>query len=185
MVVHSNIRSDEEGQKGLDEELAYLDSVDTAEHGTAVLMDECAPLRVDTRLVRDERPYMVVTSGRFGNVADLFQCLYDAEDGDARAELIRLDGHLRLTISIDVALEEDVEPSETEPKVTTDHVDPLPADVVSFFLTDGEFVAAEGFEIDEEGRTARPIEFDEGQLEEIVREGTLVYSLTWTVPPAR
>jgi hypothetical protein len=182
MVVDSNVRSDEEGQKGLDEELAFLDSVDSGEHDTAVMMDECAPLRIDTRLVRDERPYMVVTSGRFGNVADLFQCLFDADDADALVELIRLDGHYRLTINVDVALEDDVEASETEAKVTTNHVDPLPADVVSFFLTEGEFVEAEGFVIDEESRSARPIEFDEKQLEEIVRKGTLVYSLTWTAP---
>ena len=97
--------------------------------------------------------------------------------------LILLDGHNRLVITVPIDLYEDVESSETEAEITTHQVDPLPSEALRLVLTEGEFVAAEGFEIDEARRSARPTDFDEEQLEEIVRSGVLVYSLTWTAVP--
>jgi hypothetical protein len=182
MIVDSDIRSDAEGQEALDEEQELLDSLAAGEYHKAIQMDECAPLSIDSQLVRDERPYMVVTSARFRNVVDLFQCIFDEDDGDGRAEFIPLDGHNRLVITVPVDVYDEVGVSETEAEITTDDVDALPSDALRFVLTDGKFVAAEGFEIDEARRSARPIDFNEEQLEEIVRAGVLVYSLTWTVP---
>jgi hypothetical protein len=181
-VLEDGIVSDKQGEAGLLEEQEYLDAFETKQHGIAEMMFAMGPSTVETKMIRNERPYSTFTSARYPDVGEFFQRMIDYGEERGRARLINLGEFNRLEIEIQLERERTSTPAEDfEEK-------PLPIldrDDFPFVLTGGEFVAAEGFEIAKGGQTALPLEYEDEEIEEMLEAGVIVYSLTWTTQTSR
>lgn len=176
-VLEDNIVSDKQGEAGLREEQKYLDAFETRQHGMAELMFAMGPSTLETKMIRNERPYSTFTSARYPDVGEFFQRMIDHGEERGSARLVKLGEFNRL--EIEIQLERERTPASEE----VFEESPLPIldrEFFSFVLTAGEFVAAEGFEIAKGGRTALPLEYEDDEIEEMLEAGVIVYSLTWT-----
>jgi hypothetical protein len=166
-VMESNVRS-----TGADEaeEREYLAAALAGENDVAAAFAALEPLRVQTRVLRRERPFTVLTEARFARVEDL---------GNAILGAFRVPGNVWL---------------ETGPEVTTLHVHldlramdtnedndtPVAAllgeELAAYriVLTDGQFVAAEGFALDRGNTRAVPVAVSDDVPREIID-----LSLSW------
>ena len=173
-VLEKDVRSDEEdpGER-LEEERAYLERAWRNEHEAAEGLYALRPLGLETRVLRDRRPYTVLTTARFPSIDAVFQEMLDLEGIPGRAVLEDEFGLRRFVVTIpldDLDLEENDEEAEGECETVLGFWD-----INRILLTEGEFVEAIGFEID--GDSAVLKEIDEETLE---RGGELTLSLTWT-----
>ena len=148
--------------------------VQRASHGMARALWSIGAQQVDTTVVREQRPYMVVTEGSFSSAASMLKGFLSGVGLEAEAQIENGNGTVRLTFAFREWTAPEAGDEDGETKAW-----PL-ADAPSsyrFVLTDGEFVDAVGFEIDDRGRAA--VMLDPGELEE--EDGRWVtYSLTWT-----
>jgi hypothetical protein len=176
-VLERDIRSDEsDPEERAAEEREYLELFSLGRHDVAEGLRVLGPDSLDSLMLHDKRPYTTMTTAHF-----------PAVDAMAREFLYRLGvsgtvdyetsgGEHRLTVCIDVT-EDDADPPGEGEAVA------LAADRESYriFLTDGVFTEAEGFELEDGGRSATIAEVDEEELEE---GGTLVLRLVWRPDPA-
>jgi hypothetical protein len=103
---------------------------------------------VTTTWLRRERPYTVVTEGRFTDLRQLVVAMIRNAGMQGDASLVREGCRTTLTIRIDL--------SSGSSATGDTAVDALLADADAYrlVLTEGRFVAADGFVIEEDGAVA-------------------------------
>jgi hypothetical protein len=174
-ATEARVFSDEkETSARTSEEQQYLSAARAGTHriglGLAVLGPDG---HVRTLVVRDERPFTVVTEARFGSVALLLERLF-FEAGlqvQVHAGSGPDEGAFEVTFDFGVETAE----RESAASVLLEEFDTL-----SFEMTDGEFVEADGFELSGGGRRAT-ISRTWMSLAEAAwnAKGTIGFSLRW------
>ena len=98
-VVQEEIRSDAEIELDrIGEEREFLLAVGRNEHEVARAFGRLGALSVDAQLVRDERPYTVVTEARFESVARALEEFLTRVGLEAEAHLEAEGDRMRLTL---------------------------------------------------------------------------------------
>lgn len=173
-TTEADVHSDEKDPAArMAEEREYLSAVEAGMHRMAqglAALTPAAPLR--THMVRGERPYTIVTVARFEALEGVLQRLFDA-NGVLAVVSVRRDGdrailHFAFDFAADAAIDS-------------------PAGALledferfSFVLTDGRFVEADGFDLSDDGRSARIATAWLQRSEEAWKaQGTIDLSLTW------
>ncbi len=168
-VVQQEIRSDAEDTRDrIREEREFLQAVDRGGHDVGRAFGRLGALWVDTQLVRAERPYMVVTEARFGSVARALEGFLTRVGLDAGAHL-EADGDLMRLTFYYREMEDDDTDSDDEVlgSLIDDH------ESYRFVLTEGKFIEAEGFRLEDKDTAAVLLEVDEDG------EHKAVHSLSW------
>ncbi len=174
-VRQEDVRSDSEERRTAEEE-TFLANVRVERHAVALAFDLLAARRVETRILRDARPYTVVTRARFARIDRVLQGLLDGLCVRADVELHREGDEMRLSVDYSPDPTDDCE-SDREEILSALVQEP---EHFRFVLAEGQFVEAEGFEIAHDGLLARGLSPSEEEVEN--HHGTLFYSLTWRVP---
>lgn len=166
MVVEKDVRSD-----ASKEEAQWLAQTRNGDHPLADAFRALEPSSLTWQVVRDTRPFVVVTEAEFGRIDELGLNLLDQLRMNGRSELAMVDGGLRWTLTGFPS--EGASDSADESEVTPLLVDA--ADSYRIILGEGCFVDAVGFELSEGSTVAHPLEH-----EEYPKDGSpLVFSLTW------
>jgi hypothetical protein len=170
-AMERDVRSTEADRAARDaEEQAYLAGALSGTNDLAAALAALEPGRVQTRVLRRERPFTVFTEARFARIEDL---------GTVMLGALRVPGSVWL---------------ENGPEVTTMHIhldlrgmdmdEASDSPVWALFedelascrivLTDGQFVAAEGFALGDGNTTAEPVPVSGDSPKEIID-----LSLSW------
>ncbi|HUS22042.1 MAG TPA: hypothetical protein VMZ66_08545, partial [Aeromicrobium sp.] len=167
-VTESGVRSDEhEPSDRRRAEYEYAVAATAGVHPIAEAFHRLGAQSVTATWLRRERPYAVMTEARFADVRQLALALLDDVGAQGEVGVTREACRTRLEARIN---------ADEGPDTTPDSpVDGLLADLYAyrFVLTDGRFVAADGFEIREDGAVAVP------DREKAAADGVLLLSLTW------
>lgn len=187
MVLEKDIRSDAHDRRERDQkEEDFMAPRRSGEHGMAQALEQLDAEWVETRVLRDTRPYMVVTEARFDSLDRVIQSFFEQLGAPVYAEL-RADGdRTRLVILCNLEDWDEAEQSESEGEEDDVLVELMfDADEYRLVLTEGEFVDARGFELADEKTVAVLIDQSREEIEaieEVDQNGCVViYSLTWTV----
>ena len=171
-VVEERVRSDADTAEKRDrEEAQYLAQIDS-EYPLATALSSLGGFEAQTHLVRKRRPYLVVTEANFDSVADLTREILDRFGVPGRVDL-SLDGDEHI-LEIDIWTDEVDDSLAAEDDPISELIDGSHRIV----LTEGRFVRATGFTLEEGGRVAIPLEVSEEELERDA--GRLRLSLVWT-----
>ena len=155
------------------EEQSYLASARSGTHGTARGLAALDPAGQQTRVLRAERPFVVVTEARFSRIDALFERMLADLRVPGYATLTRTGGGATLLIHIDVAAAMADETDRSTP--VTDLIEE--AARYRIVLTEGRFTAAQGFTLSDDGMTATPIEMSDEDVSDL--GGVVELSLTW------
>jgi hypothetical protein len=166
-VTDRDVHSDEADRaKRTQEEADFLRAIQNRAHGPLVALEAIGGKGASTELIRSERPWEAVTTARFDRIDTLLASLLRefGIHGEATlstaGDVVTL--HVRWT---------DEEPSEEDtPAVAL--IEGL--DAYRVVLTEGRFVAADGFVVSSDGRSATPA----GQASSTGSERHV--SLAWT-----
>jgi hypothetical protein len=152
-VLERDVRSaEEDGSKRWNEERQFLDGVVSGRHPIDLGLQALGAERTSVRLLRAERPYAVLTDARFARIDRVIQSFFDALRLDGRASLEWSGSRATLWVTLDIPEDESAAGDGHDTPIAS-LVDDL--DRYRIVLTDGEFAAAEGFEILENGSQAK------------------------------
>ena len=167
-ILDRNVRS------GDDDERTYFSAVQRDEHDVARGFRTLNARDVSTTILRAVRPYSVLTEARFAGLDLLGQVILDRLRARGTSTMVRnADGSVTWRLAVEGMLSE---PSDDE----VDSVSGVFAgDRVTVILTEGRFLAAEGFKIS--GDEAVLITDDD--TDDDHEMFPLVVSLTWTLRP--
>ena len=169
--VHSE--SDDPEKRKL-EEFAYLDRAKRGEATAALALYRIGASDVQLQILRDRRPYSVRVEGRFEDPAAAFRGLFEACGMAAEATMKRdANGRHELHLRIDSeAIVDCGEDDESPLKSLMSGGEPRLA------LVSGQFVSADGFELEDEARIAvlQEEEVDENGDSSPRAEWTLVWN---------
>jgi hypothetical protein len=146
-AMEKDVRSEEaDPTNRMLEEHDYILGARAGRHGVARALGLLGGTRVDTTILRHERPFTVLTEGQFGNLGELALAMMRALHvrGDARVDRDGCEKTFRAWV--------DVESNQDD---AGNPVVELMAEASSYrlVLTDGSFIGGEGFSIEEEDRT--------------------------------
>ena len=176
IVSEVNVRSDEQVAGGpAVEEQGYIGSVLIGTHGVARALAALGPQEpVRTTIVREQRPFHVVTEARYAAIDSALARLFTglgirtvaalAHNGYQRTLRVRLDFGTPI-------LQQDTDPSEL--------IDAL--DNLRFVLTEGRFEATEGFRLTDGTSATLSPEWLERVDEASEAHAAIEFVLTWTI----
>jgi hypothetical protein len=167
-VLEQDVRSDEAApDQRIAEEQDYFLSATAGTHPVARALRRLGAQSVQTTWLRNERPFSVMTTAHFAGATQLAQAiLHDAQvRGDA--SLVRTGCQTTLTVSIDLGSIGDATDDSALRELLM-----APADY-RIVLTEGRFISADGFEIQDDGAVAIP----DGKS---AKDGVLTLSLSWS-----
>lgn len=173
MVVEADVHSDERDPGRRDEEeQRYLTAVATGDHGMARGLAALDATAVVTRIVRDRRPFVVITEAEFTSLEVAIRRMLLELDVPGNVACTKDGAVTTLTVQLDIEATEGRDGPETPVVELFENLDRY-----RFVLTDGRFVRATGFELREGGRVAVPIETPPETIE--ANGGVLELSLAW------
>ena len=173
-AIEKDVRSDDtDAATRLLEEQDYLLGARAGQHGVAKALRAIGATRIDTTILRRDRPFTVVTAGRFSDLGELARALMAAARvrGDASVERDGCTRTFRAWVDPDSA-------SSGESDALADLFGEW--STYRLVLADGRFVRAEGFDIEDDGAVATPATPGAGE-DGIVRV-SLVWSEGWCAP---
>ena len=152
------------------EEAGYLDEARAGRQAVARGLAKLGPLSLRSTLLRDERPFQVMTEARFAALQPLLQSLLDGAGIAGSATVVGLGEETHLTISFTFQDEgQALESDEDLVGLLGDF------EQMQFALASGKFVSSTGFTISDDGALATPI-----AIEGEPKAGEpLVLSLAW------
>jgi hypothetical protein len=166
-TVEKDVRSDESdpGNRLL-EEHDYILAARTGQHPVARDLRSLGATRIETTILRNDRPFTVVTVGRFADLGALARAMLRQSSvrGDAAVDRDGCEKTFHAWIDLDAG-ENDKSDALSAPLDGADY---------RLVLTEGRFLRAEGFTIEEDGGVAAP----SASLEPV--DGAVRISLTWT-----
>ena len=183
IIDESNVRSDEKEQLARDrEEAEFLALARSGRHPVAEALRELGAMGVYVSVQRADRPFSVSTEGRFVSIEHAVADLLGGLGLQAEASRDRQGRHTRVNVTVVLPEEEDDEESDSE---GSDVLAALIEEAQNYriVLTDGKFVEATGFRLEQDDTTAVLVE----PTDEALAEGVVSFSLTWqsTTVPAR
>lgn len=148
-TIHDrDVHSDAAGRsQRAQEEGDFLFAVRNRTHGPLLALEALGGRNATSELVRQERPWDAVTTARFDRIDGLFDALLRELGVEGRASLTSAAGLTTFRVEWD----EDETGSDESPALELAEL--LEASRV--VLTEGRFVAAEGFVVSQDGREAR------------------------------
>jgi hypothetical protein len=165
-VIERDVRSDKQETAGrIREESDYFLAAAAGNHPVAQALRRLGARQVTTTWLRSERPYSVMTEGRFADIRQLATAIVRDAGAQGDATLVHEGCVTRFSMRVDLN-------TATDPD---DHAaDALIAELDSYriVLTEGRFVSADGFRILDDA-VAMP---DAGKK---AADGVLTLALTW------
>jgi len=161
------------------EETAFMNAVYDGEHGVAKALAILDPELLDCRVLREDRPFTVWTEARFSSIDTLMQNILDRAALPGCVELWT-EGeqtHFELVCYPDKSMDA----TEDDEKLLSELIDE--PDNYRLVLTEGRFIEAEGFSLQENGRVAVLLEPDEKDV--VANEGAVVFKLSWITSGTR
>ena len=145
--VHSD---DQDRARRIQEEFEFVRAVEQRTHAPLVALETLGGREGTSALTRAHRPWEALTSARFDGAESLVAALLRELGIDGRARQLVSGDRVTLTVewTADGAVDEE--------SAVLALVGELEA--YRIVLTEGRFVAAEGFRISPDGRTATPVE---------------------------
>ena len=172
-TTERHIRSDaDDPAERLREEQEFLSRLSAGEHPMLTALRSLDPSSSRVRIIRRERPYIVLTEARFERADRLMQRLLDEWKVSGTATLTRNGDATTLLIVFDVPQEELESSDESPITPLIDSDEPY-----RFVLSDGRFVTGEGFAI-ESGGTSAALD-EEWMTERCKPAATVRLVLTW------
>jgi hypothetical protein len=175
MAIEKDVRSDEtDPYRRVIEEQRYILAAGAGTHGVGLGLAALAPSRLQTRIVRNERPFVVVTEAHFSSLEFAIRRLLTelSVEGDV---IVSHDGRLTtLTVRANAAAA--VEKDDGPETSVGDLFEEL--DRYAVALTDGRFVRATGFALTEGDTVAVPVKTPWETI--VANDGILEMSLTWS-----
>jgi hypothetical protein len=172
-VTERDVRSTAGEAEGLHEERDWLEAVRAGDHPVARALRRAGARRVSTAVVRDDRPYTVVTTGTFDGLDEALGGLFEGLGVAHEIDLSRSpDGALRLDLAIRGS-EEALPEHEGDDSVLALATD---LEGYRFVLTSGAFVEAEGFTLEHDDTVAR-------MIDRTPADGVERYRLAWRGGP--
>jgi len=178
MVLEHAVRSDAgTAEDRAREEAGFLAAFEAEEHQAAEALRALRPWALESRMLRDRRPYTILTTARFSDPSVVLQDLMDLTGIRSSAVLERDGDSMRLVIAF--PLDDEGDPITFElPDEGMVHICLLDAFLEwEFRLSEGRFLDTEGFEVTN-GR-AVPLNPDEDF--ETEPGGEIRYVLAWSV----
>ena len=173
-AMENDVTSDEtDPASRATEERDFLAAAGNGEHAVALGLYALGALDVRTRILRAERPYIVMTDARFDRIDTLANAVLKELCVPGVASLARSGD--RLTLSVHLAIPEEEEEMSGQSAVTALMED---LDRYRIVLTNGSFTAADGFALQSNGSVAVGIPRDDEEIR--AHGGTLDLSLTWS-----
>ncbi len=168
-VLERDARSDEaDASKRWVEERNFLDALEADHHPIAEGFRRLNPQTVDTRRLRSDRPYTILSEARFDRVDRLADRLLAEFGVPGRVSLEQRGACSTLTLEIDLSVVDNAPDPETPAVALVEELD-----AYKIVLTHGRFVAASGFDIIKGGTVAVLKDQD------LEPGGLLTLSLTW------
>jgi hypothetical protein len=167
-AIERDVRSDEKAPADrIREEHDYFLAASAGRHPMAEAFRRLGAQSVTTTWLRRERPYSVMTEARFGDVRQLATAIL--RDAQARGDvtLVRDGCQTRFGVRVDLDSAPDSSGDSALDELLTD------LETYRFVLTEGHFVSADGFEIDEDGAIAVP------DKTKTATDGILTLALVW------
>jgi hypothetical protein len=166
--IEKDVRSDDTDPAArMLQEQDYILGARAAQHGIARALRAIGATRIDTTILRRDRPFTVVTAGQFGDLGELARAMLAAARlrGDASVERDGCTRTFRAWVDPESGANED-----------SDAIADLFGESSTYriALTDGRFVRADGFDIEQDGVVAMPAPRGAGE------DGIARVSLTWT-----
>lgn len=189
VVLETNVRSDSQSLIERErEEQEFLEKALRGENEAALRMRALGGWRVESQVLRAERPYDVITSARFDSIADLFRSASTEEEVPSEIEMEN-DGEITRLILHFGPFPAEEDASNDKSNVEQDLSDEgsseeqnvsegvpfelLVGEDLRIILTDGHFLDAEGFQVSASGDMAT-------LPDQAVAPGEIVtLSLTW------
>jgi hypothetical protein len=172
-VLEQDVRSLEGDRNARDvEEGHFLGTIARDQHPVAEGLRYLGPERASVRLLRAERPFVVLTEARFGRLDRVVEQFFMDLGVPVQATMHASAIGGTLSVSVDLSvLDGDGAAQETP-------VDALLEDLDRYrlVLTEGRFTAADGFEVSEDGCEAKLKVVDRRQLGP---EGVATLALGW------
>jgi hypothetical protein len=177
VVFERDVRSDSKEPVTRDEEeAAYLDPIRRGQHPVAMSFAALGAAEVRTEILRIDRPYSTMVSGRFPSLTAAVSPILDACQVPYGADIRMLDGETTWTLWVNVG----PDGAPDTPEHCADPFEGL-ADALDFtiVLERGSFTNAVGFTL--EGPARARIDDKAAAPETLAATGgRVVYSLTWT-----
>lgn len=174
-VLERDVRSDEaDPARRFAEEQGYIVAAGGGVHGVGRGLAALDPSRLRTRVIRDERPFVVVTEAEFGSLEFAVQRML-VQLGVPGEVTLSDDGPitaLRVRIDAVAANESDDGPERDVVELVED------LDRYRIALTAGRFTSATGFALTEGDTVAVPVKIPWETI--VANGGVLDLSLSWT-----
>ncbi len=155
-----------------EEEAHWVHAVETRTHAAHIALDHLGARESVTHWQRRQQPYAVSTDAEFDDATDALERLMYALGivGTVDSEATRRGGWVRVTVDVEATRVS--EPFESEATDAIAHLLLFTEEVV-FVASRGRFVSARGFELENDGRSARL------DLDDTPGGGLAVYELAW------
>ncbi|MEP6915589.1 MAG: hypothetical protein ABJC89_08075 [Acidobacteriota bacterium] len=151
MAIEKDVRSDERDPSARrSEEETYLASAAAGTHDLGRAFAALAPTGQRTRILRAQRPFIVITEAEFPGVRELFERLLEDLRVPGQVTMTHAGGLTTLRIHADMVAARSDDGERDSPVVAL--CEELAA--FRFVLTSGRFVSAEGFTLSDDGTTA-------------------------------
>jgi hypothetical protein len=170
-----DVRSDEADLgKRSEEEQAYIGEALLGTHRVARAFDALGPsTAVQTTVLRDRRPFHVVTEARFGAIDRVLERLFTGMGVRARASLVRDGGSVTLRVRLDFG--KPIKQDETPLSELFDDIDHF-----RFVLTDARFGEVSGFDVTDGVSATLSSDWMERAEKAYERRGAIELSLSWS-----
>jgi len=176
-VVEKDVRSDAKTPFDRQaEEDAYFTRVRNRNHPVAKGLAELGALNVRTRILREDRPYSVVTDGRFTSLENLGRQLILAFQLTGMSSVQRDGETMTWTFTIRDPHSPDGQPSKVDDDLSelTNGFERL-----KIVLVQGAFVNAKGFDISSDRRVATVAKPDDETADKFDAGEPVVWKLVW------
>jgi len=176
LTSETNVRSTEtDAAKQMAEEQGYIGGVWVQTHGVARGLAALGPVGVvQTTVVRDRRPFHVVTSANFTALDRVFVRLFTEMGISTSATLERGADDNTLRVRLDFARQ--VEERETPVSELGDNIEHL-----RIVLTNGRFATVSGFDVVDGTSATLSAEWLDQVEKAYERKGMIEFMLSWSV----
>lgn len=176
VTSEANVRSDEpEVGKRLIEEQGYIGAALLGTHGAARGLAALGPQAlVRTTVVRDERPFLVLTSARFASIDRVLKRVFTEMGIRSSAAVVR--GADETTLRVRLDFSQPLDERETPVSQLADNIEHL-----RIVLTEGRFGAVTGFDVTDGMSATLSNEWLERAERASETKSTIEFALSWSM----